>query len=1677
MYKLYIEEAELFPTYLNVSFNHPARLAEENNTWSCTDLWEDETVMTFGTESTCTLSDDRRSLQVMLGKLARVKVGDEVRMKYGILLVDDCIVVEPTELSAITMTRAVLVPLHAVLLAADAVQACSNVTVSLAASTGFARRAPIIEWSLGNNTDEMLRAMLQPTLNDANAIMSQILQIPAQIFSDAISEVLDLEPEAGASEKFLELEVAGSISNWQSQGAEVSAQLTVLDVRTPLLQIVPASLKEFNISNFEEVEMEVDIFQHVRCFNYSSTAKDSSVLMVQWEYLLLNDTICMEEVPRWMDTSSSSENMSNDSNGSNDSNDSNDSSTSSSWNDSNDSNDSNASNMSDTIMIARPCVKAIWQPLENTSFRDENPRPGSLRLPAFSFQPGSGSHQFRAVATFQGYDGRKPSVIFTVNVQERSRPVAIITGPSEVSAACPFNLSAHESYDASVPKEDPSRLEFSWSCFVGVLTGLNETEQLDAQECNLSSSIDDWREQPTLEMEGDVLEEGDYTFMVKVRPVRDVPNGTLAELPGPQGPPPPHPAPPPPQPTGEAWWVMRLGRRRLPLVVLRMPWDDGEDVSMLGPEGPAVAQVSGTATCPVPFDWRWHWVLTQQGRILAALKTTVQSLGTSVEVSSHDFRGDLLHPRQSYRYALVATSEVHQAPSGLLSELPKALVLESVAFVANAPPRDGLLELVPLSGEGLITPFAVNTFGWTDEAEKLLSYSFVRFPFESSRISADGSGGITFQNGFQWSVPKIDWHNASSPMYFRKQGGLTLQTWDSSSRVSDLLMAVGSYFIMVRARDLQGGEGTAAVLGPVVVEPVNGSNGMTVLEASYTARDAERIMNTVDALLASETVEWDASPTASLLDALEVATSILDPRPEALEKMTQILVSTVGGGGGTAGIVQNKAELDRAANILDNCLNLAVASPENGVGSVVAVAMLEALSTFNEGGRLGSLEPSEESTRFTEKMDRLASKVATAAHAKLAVGDSKFLSGAGVPGRVPNEPPSGVNLQLISSANSVLVDSGLDMPRLFMPPNLLQPSPGHPSPGHPGHRRLQACDVAITATYWLRSNPYTWASSSKGMNQYVTADTTVGVLEFETCGMPLAFNESIPERTLRFRRITLPARRAPMRGFEWDVACARWSPLEQAWVTGGVEVQRPVYWDDVEVACVVYAVPDGNGTAFTAFFVPVEISTTTTTVEWTYPTYTTFEIPPLPPVYVISCNSSLLPEPPLGSSWNCTKPGEGQECRAVCEGFPDQITSVTCLKGQSSLEWFVTNVCPLFTTSTLDMTIDRPSENAILGSVLVFVFIIIFCCSFGICALMAYGLYKFTMNEKSKSRISSMQPQPVEEEEEEEDVVDPAFMDWAKHWAENPTVQSALLERKLKAKSQEHLEAAVPHESPAEDAKATASSAFTKTVELEFHEYWKSELEGILFSNQIPLDAEGRLYWVVNSVREILQVKDLQSLHQVNFPLTVRMQESPPQVEKAEGFYFWQVEWGALKGPANATKKDDMEFDAPDEEKIDGIVPELSQRQQEHEDLMKKWKEQKAQDRLRQTADPSAPGDKAKSPKTPGKSHGYPPALAPSSPSSPTLDLGVQTALHRSAKAGQVRLSSDYGGALAQTAAQASIYVPELQDQLYKEQVGQSMEDDDDGWLEVQSPSGRIYYWNQFTNEEWDPPAEDLEPE
>ncbi|CAK9053202.1 unnamed protein product [Durusdinium trenchii] len=1517
VYRLYIDEAQVFPSHLNVIFNYPARLANENDTWSCDDLWEEDSVKSFGVEPSCTLSDDQRSLQVALGKLTRLVVGDFVMMKFGVLLPHGFIVVEPTELSAVVITKAPLVPLRAVLLAADAFQACSVGRFSLAASTGFARRAPVIHWQLGNHTDPALQSVLQPTLDEANELMLQVLEIPPEIFQFGTLQVDVDVSEVSEMDDGLEIEVMASISNWQAEAEDVSVEVTVFHVETPLLQISPKSLKNFNISNYEEVEMAVDVFPAVQCINSSDVPPS---LSVQWEYWQRNEKICIEFLP------TSSGNMSLD-NMSNDSNDSNVTE--------NLSNDSNSSNISGEV-VERPCIEWLWQRLENTSFRDLNRRPGSLRLPAFSFQPNS-SHRFRAVSTFEGYEGSKPSVVFTVNVRPSTTPVAVISGPSTVSALCPFNLSASESYDASVPKDDEtSRLEFSWSCMVGMVIGYNETELLEAEECNLTIT-DDWTQNPVIEAEGDLLEEGSYTFRVKVRRVNLHEQNRTSESPPASGPPDPRgpdgaPVRPDPEsPHGEGWWVVHVRRRAIPVVQLQVPWADGDEVSVARNLEPAIAHVSGSMACPIPNDWAWHWVLIDDAYVLALMKTTVRFMGASLaEVATADFKGDLLVPANSYTYALVAHNNsdwVKQLVPGrsMLSDLiaAGALVYTSPPFRANGPPREGLMELVPRSGEGLLTPFAVSSFGWRDEEESLLSYSFFRFPLAVSGVSADGNGGIIFDEGWTgWSLPKIEWRNTSSSMYFRKQGGLTLQTWESSNMVSDLLMAVGSYFIVVRVRDPQGGEGIAAVLGPVVVEPVNVTDVTAVLQASFVSRDADHILNAVDAVLSTATVS-----TESVLNALEVATSLLDPTPEALEKMSQILVSTVKTGG--PGGMPPKTELLRAAEILQMCLDLAVASPEQGIGSTAAIAMLEALSSVHEAGRSPDPNATEELANFTRRTGALASSMAKAALAKLQVGDSSFVSGA-VEGK-------GTNLQLVSSLASALTESGLQVQRLYMPPGVLTTS-----------RRLQASacsDVGISAIYWQRSNPYTWASSSKGVNQYVSADATVAVLEFEMCGSPLMFNESIPDRTMRLRAITLPARTPPPVGFRWEVYCAKWSESEEAWLLRGIEVQKPVYWDDVEVSCMIYE--GASGMSLTAFFLPEEVTTTSTTVEWTHPTYTTFEIPPLPPVYVVSCNESLLPEPPKGQGWNCTKPGEGQECRATCEGYPDMMASVTCLKGASSLEWFVTNVCPIFTTTTLDLTVDHPADHAILGSVLIFVWIVVFSCSAGICALMAYGLYKFSMNE-SKSQVSAAPSIVVTDteasEDEEEDMVDPAFLQWAKNWAENPTVESAVLERKVKAsKSQEALldqaSSILANENEAGEDAAT-SSAFTRTAEIEFTEDWKADLEALLRDHQIPLDGEGRLYYVVNTVREILQVKDLQSLHKVNFPLTIHMQEAPPQVEKADGFYFWQVEWGALKGSSISTKKEDQNVDAqpPEEEAEDGgAVHQMSQRQIEHDDLMKQW--------------------------------------------------------------------------------------------------------------------------------------------
>lgn len=99
-----------------------------------------------------------------------------------------------------------------------------------------------------------------------------------------------------------------------------------------------------------------------------------------------------------------------------------------------------------------------------------------------------------------------------------------------------------------------------------------------------------------------------------------------------------------------------------------------------------------------------------------------------------------------------------------------ALVYTSPPFRANGPPREGLMELVPRSGEGLLTPFAVSSFGWRDEEESLLSYSFFRpseFDGQKGRSSFSSFFQVSFWSQVTVSLGLITWDMLAAKFFAR----------------------------------------------------------------------------------------------------------------------------------------------------------------------------------------------------------------------------------------------------------------------------------------------------------------------------------------------------------------------------------------------------------------------------------------------------------------------------------------------------------------------------------------------------------------------------------------------------------------------------------------------------------------------------------------------------------------------------------------------------------------------------------------------------------------------------------------------------------------------------------------------------------------------------------------------
>lgn len=1620
--------AQLTATHLTLSFNYPARWVQETNvTWGCHALFDTVTAGKLGLSPGCSMSEDLVRLQVVLGERSYLQVGDLVTLLFGVFVPASGVYL-PTEMESTVTTEEPAVAVHAVLVAPDISPVCARLRFSTALSTGFAGRAPSVSWRFGNGTHEDLGSLLQPALAEASDYAEQVLEIPPETLFAAVSEV----QANGSNWSEMVLEVVSTITNWHGEQDEATAVLTVLNAEEPLPQIVPVMLSELEFLPSEVAEMAVQVYptetasycvDSIRRSGRVDTIvreegnetwietlppepvapADPGVIRIRWEYRRLDDGACV-----WVSRAGNESNET--------------------------ENASNATNLSEGNSTGNfSCAMMFWQPLENLRFANRARDPSALRFSAFALPPNS-SHQFRASAFREDLEdfSNRSAVTYTLSVLPRSRPMVSVIGPPAASASCAFALRA-EAW------EGPP-FEYAWSCLVGDMAEMNESEAHYAERC--LPRLAHWAG-PELRVQAGELEEDTYTFRVHAR------------------------RPGPGEEWSEAYWSVKVGMEPWPRVALTVPWRSNEALSTASQDVRAVAEVMGSSSCPVPM-WTWQWVLVSaSSTILALLRTTNESsleepLGNT-SLSTADFRSHLLRSGHRYAYALVAhdassaAAQLHLMENSTLQHLESvgAFVSWSHFFLADGPPAFGVVESTPRSGYAVSSLFTLNTFGWFDELEDGISYAFFRFPLENiPGLGADSLYDAAPGNDVEWRLPYTDWHNVSSPAYFQRQGGLLLRPWDRAKSVSDVILAAGSYYLVVCARDALGAEGVASVLGPVVSEPafLSARETTNALKVAAASSNADRILNAVDAALS---VPVSDSFESSLLEAMEVAASVVAPSPEALEKMSYAVSSVVQGGRTGMGLLVNKSQLSQAAGLLDSCIDLALESPESGVGVNLGVAMLEGISSVNLGARMGQNSSLNESANLSTTLETLTSKLADASLALMRLGESKSMTSS--------DGDSGMALEL-SRITTMNFRGGLAYGRLSAPRKVELLT-----------RRLQmaneSCDAPdaldVKLTFWQRNNPYSWADPAKAMNRLVTPNNTVAVLQLELCGSPVTFNDTDPDAAVEVRDIDLPAKPPPVWGYWLDVACARWSPRDQSWVFDGVEVKQPVYNDDVKVTCRAFY----GGAAYAAVWLPVEVTTSTTTLEWTYPAYTTFFVPSLPPVYVVSCNETLLPDPPAGS-WDCTKPGEGQECRAPCFGFPNNIFSMTCLKGADSLEWFTTNFCPVFSTTTTYEEVRIPAEEAVTGGLLIFVWVVLVTCSAGVAALVAYGGYRFA--QKEQRRRSHVSHVVFPDDEVEENPVDPRFMDWAKQWAERPAVaESAVLEMKHKASSHSQSSLALEdqgaggspeHPNAAEDepdGKVSGPSAFTGLVELEYSEDWREELDELLLEREIPRQTEGRLYYVVNCVREVLQTKDLEELRKPNFPLKIHFVEDVhPTVDKSDAFYAWQVEWGALRqGEDPDLRGQDppkKEVVAVTEAKQTFDVPKLPVQHQQHQDLMKRWQEQ---NKLRSAANPKlAPS--GKSPKSLRSG-------SDASDSPPRRVDPVQEVFDRYQMAGLVASTERFGGALADTAAQASVLVPELQESFYEDEV-------DQGWLEVQSPSGRIYYWNQITQEVWDPP-EDVE--
>jgi len=1280
-----------------LAFNLPTRFGFAVDRSGCSpDAFSSRTWESLGDAQSCRWRNETE-LEVMFGRGATLQLGQ--------VLVTSPAGFEPTGNVAYLDAPALQVMMEAEgtgqvtprLSHPTAVQACSRVSFSTLGSTGGKGRPLQVKWFLGPPIFRVVREALQGMVDMANSEDSRILEFPPANFSVAVQEVRIVLGEISYAKIPVHVNVTAQVSNWLGATSNISGMVTVLKEEEALPVLVPSSPSIQHVATQDETGFSIMTLSNklAECVRPLNTT--SLNVLVEWEY--------------------------------------------------------------------RPDPGRVWHRLGTLqNLTDISKTPNSIRFAPFTFPP-STAHQFRVFVQYEGTSPmRRPNVTFNLSVASRQPPTAIIRGPSEVGASCPFFVNASRSRDDwSLDAE----LVYTWSC--RPLEGTGSCNLPNLADANFSRTDGTGASGMLMHVPGRHLATGVYIIGLSVRRQSESPADA-----------------------GNATVELRVVAGARPPISIDVPWENEAGVSVASDTLMVTAHADQTQGCLVPETWASRFLLVEHGApfpVLASLNfftttstTTTQTTTTSTTTSSttatstttytvfdnesmnesmnasenvsdpdleddeeevefdehnetsadwqddsgeyvieepkrlmfatRDFHGSLLIPGTMYSYAFVFADALELAAleENDTWDLASVSGMESVAFAvsvpfrADSPPSRGRVIVTPLQGHALQTPFRIATADWEDEDEEL-EFAFYRFPIP-------GSGG-TRSHGLEsrFDMPDIEWNNASHASHWRKQGGVLMRSFSAVKTLEELRLPVGSYFVVVRARDSANGMHTEFLAAPWVSEAPTGVDETSLIElldSAQSSNDANSIINAVDTVISSLPTSSEETSQLSLQLIIQ-ATALIDSAEVAVKCVEAVTAVLVGASSdGTA----EGATLQSASAAIDFALD---AMGTVGMVSDAGALVLEGISTVGATSSR-NVQNREAASRLTGRVKSLTAKLADRLLSQLAQGRMELLSADDAAGTGGS---SSLKVARIGSSNARRLASTttcadasetIELSTLQMTQPLLASEDATPS--------LPASGPAVEFqdAVWRSTNLYNWANPALGVNAHVPADATVRSFAARACGSPVVlFNLSAP----LYIRLRLPLPGAPPSGYFLTPACAKWHEADTAWKMEDLQVQDV---DATHLTCISFA---GTG-VYTAFFSPTpeptststsstvsmttststsasrtsstatgpltttasSVTVTVTTVVWWATAVTTLGMD------VPFCSESSMPSSPPGAApFTCYGPRRvGQECRAKCDPDPlnTDAAAISCLPG---LIWAFSERCPSPTEFPLVITTETPTTN------------------------------------------------------------------------------------------------------------------------------------------------------------------------------------------------------------------------------------------------------------------------------------------------------------------------------------------------------------------------------------------------